>query len=233
MGGEIMRKGYYFSIILGLASIVILLILFISLTKENKVKKELLEALTNQAKQEEIQMKLRLTIDSLEFRLDSLNSVSNFQNAKSYLAEKNTTQNELLLKKELAKKDFLIEKLKNENNHLSQQLKQKDGVIEELELLLKKKDIIDPDDFSIISGGSDKIIINPAGFFNDYIEIISENWDISKAVLKDRSGNIVKEFVDPIIINTNSIKPGVYYLSFYDREGRLIQAAQAVCKMNH
>lgn len=71
---------------------------------------------------------------------------------------------------------------------------------------------------------SDKIELEPSGsYFYSYIKIISPSIFITKAVFKNKDGEIVKEILEPKIINTNNLSVGLYYLSLYDENEKLIK----------
>ncbi|MDA3802305.1 MAG: hypothetical protein PF488_00170 [Patescibacteria group bacterium] len=74
------------------------------------------------------------------------------------------------------------------------------------------------------------IVLEPETYFKSYIEIITDKVIISKAVLKDKNGKEAFEFEDPIILSTNRVPSGIYYLSFYNESGELIEKASIMYK---
>ncbi len=69
-----------------------------------------------------------------------------------------------------------------------------------------------------------KVMTEPNNYFRDYIEIIAPDTYVKRAVFRTDREEIV--FIDPIVINTSSLRSGLYYVSFYDKENNLIQAAK-------
>ena len=71
---------------------------------------------------------------------------------------------------------------------------------------------------------SDKIKLEPSGsYFYSYIKITSPSIFITKAIFKNKDGEIVKEILNPKIINTNNLSVGLYYLSLYDENEKLLK----------
>lgn len=76
-----------------------------------------------------------------------------------------------------------------------------------------------------------KVQTNPDKYFSDYIEIINNSDEvISKAVVKNCYGEIVKEDYNPLVLNTSRLKTGIHYVSFYNEKGELIQKAKVMMK---
>lgn len=71
---------------------------------------------------------------------------------------------------------------------------------------------------------SDSVKLEPSGsYFYSYIKIIHPSIYIAKAIFKDKNGEIIREVLEPEIINTNKMPTGLYYLSLYDKDEKLIK----------
>jgi hypothetical protein len=76
-----------------------------------------------------------------------------------------------------------------------------------------------------------KIKTDPDQYFDTYVQIINKSETIlNKAIIKNRFGSVISKIDDPLVINTNNFPKGIYYLSFYDENGKLIQKAKVMIK---
>ena len=75
-----------------------------------------------------------------------------------------------------------------------------------------------------------QVKLNPSPYFRSYVEIITEDVIISKAIIKNKKGEIIGEYDDPIILNTSRLSSGTYYFSFYDEFNSLVQKAIIMSK---
>lgn len=228
-----MKRKNFVITVLAILEIVTLSILFVVLNNKTE-KEDVVVDLQTEVDSDSIDSSelLNYQIDSLKLELKKCYKQKSASDSlkRVFISENETiikdfAKKESSLEKKVKKLEKKVDTLKEQNSLLKGRVNSLKELVSTYNSLETKKGVKSRED-----ADEPLIRLEPEPYFKDYIEIITDKVVISKAVIKDKYGKVVEEYENPIMLSTNRIPSGVYYVSFYNESGELIEKARVMAK---